>query len=990
MIAEKKIKLFHATLFLALAGWGFFFTHATYAANLYAQFNDGQTTGAGFGVMSDAYTLAAGQVKYVQVELDITNDEQRGPSYYCPFAPNTGVLVFIYQNGNFAYAHCITSAEAAGKLGHKALYTFSDANFGFGGTAGFMPAFQADGAFNAQIYGSASDGGFSPYLILGDAEGISSPTLISGLTQYFLNTTDTIPENGIVTGNALNFTGIPQSFFASDTLAFQVEVQPFSIPFAGVPTATSTPVLSGAVASTTVSGLSPGPYHWQGRAVDTVTGDVSSWTEFRAVGNIDFNIPTTTPEREPIVIVPGALGSALDRVSDGEEVWPNVTKMILSGSDSYLNDLKLTSTGMQTTAIATGDILRQELDIFSGYQNLIQSCQDVGYEESSTLFVAPYDWRQSIASSAQAIAPIIARALAHSPYGKINIIAHSMGGLVVKEYLAAATSTTLHDLIFIGVPQLGSPATFKVLNYGDDLGMGWLGVGLNQAEAKAITQNMPGIYQLLPSRKYIDANGGYIQDFRNGGSQSLNYDQTSQLMTSDPADARNPTMLASADLLHKAMDGQPASTPNIYNIVGCLIPTVSRFDLYDNGVVKLMRTTGDGTIPEASAVNLANGANNYFVLGDETGIDHLGLVNDVRPLQLIKDILDDATGTSPLPQGISGSLADCTTPRPQIQNETTIAFSTHSPVALNVYDAEHRHTGPTVNGDFELGIPGSTYEKIGENTFVLVPAGQTYTVLDQGLASGTLEMDIDGYRGSTLDNEVQYLSVPIAGPSTSAELNFSNFSGDMGLKLDSDGDHVTDAVIFPSDPPSSSTFSATADSYIEQDAPNMNYGGLSGLRVGGTESSAAVVNFDIGRVKAALASSTIVSAKLIFTTALKGNETGMLKSFPLSQLWSELGVTENCPDEIITGHKMSCGTIGPWNFPSMATASTTLANMTSTIVFDVTDDVKNILKGILPGDGWLIAQDAAGGASANMVGLAARESKSGPRLVVTYGTGYTD
>ncbi|MBI5401698.1 PxKF domain-containing protein [Candidatus Wolfebacteria bacterium] len=44
------------------------------------------------------------------------------------------------------------------------------------------------------------------------------------------------------------------------------------------------------MASTTIANLSDGSYHWQARAVDTVTNTASSWQEFGTAGNVDFEV----------------------------------------------------------------------------------------------------------------------------------------------------------------------------------------------------------------------------------------------------------------------------------------------------------------------------------------------------------------------------------------------------------------------------------------------------------------------------------------------------------------------------------------------------------------------------------------------------------------------------------------------------------------------------------------------------------------------------
>jgi len=380
-----------------------------------------------------------------------------------------------------------------------------------------------------------------------------------------------------------------------------------------------------------------------------------------------------------------------------------------------------------------------------------------------------------------------------------------MGTLLVKKYLSnllPGTSFFINKLVLLGSPQLGSPLAFKVLNYGDNLNftLGPFDV-LNPNKAKDITQNMPGVYELLPSRRYIQTNGSYVKDFRNGNNQSLSFDQTKQLMLNNASDTRNQSLLNVADVFHQNLDDQPFNANNVYNIVGCLNPsTISEFQVYDNNVVDVKRTSGDGTVPATSALNLlSSNFRNYFALNNETGIDHNGLVSDYRTVELVSNIINNSVDNVNLPQGISTSTADCFTPRTQgANNETTIEISTHSPVALHVYDSEGRHTGPMPGGDIELGIQGSTYQQIGENSFILVPATTTpYRIVNDSLSSGTFTMKVKGYEGAALTESATYISVPLQSDQTTAELNFSGFQNPLDLELDQNGDGTPESTIPP-------------------------------------------------------------------------------------------------------------------------------------------------------------------------------------------------
>jgi pimeloyl-ACP methyl ester carboxylesterase len=651
------------------------------------------------------------------------------------------------------------------------------------------------------------------------------------LYQFKSDGVTPIPEGGTIAAAAVTL-GASLSSAILTPLRLQVELRPLTSPFTGVSTAASGILLFTKTGTVAMSGLAGGSYHWRGRLVNALTGDASAWR-----GGGDFTVVL----REPIVIVPGIAGTILQK-ADGTEAWPNIDQMLISPSDSYLDALALDATGNAPAAWASGiragaggesvaqstvraaAILKTAtltlggLTLFSDdfYGNLIKAFTSAGYVESVDLFTAPYDWRMDINNSVASLAATIARARATSPTGKINIIAHSMGGLLVKKYLAGSSSATatsaaapntsfLDKVVFVAVPELGAPYALKMLNYGDNLSIPIA----NQDEMKKIAQNMPAIYELLPSEKYLAIAGSYVQDFRAGADTVLDFAATAQLMTinaSDPTDSRNPALIALGDAFHRSIDAAPVAAPNVYTIVGCGMPTITGYDLYDNGVVDLERGSGDGTVPEVSAMDLANTSHNYFVMSGVTGIDHTGLTSDARPVSLIANIVAGVSGSGssgaagsgamPLPQGISSSLADCATQNVSQGNangiggasdETTIEFSVHgattSTINLGVYDASGNYTGITASGTVAIGIPGSEYEKLGNNVFILVPAGRNYKEISHANASGTFEMKVRGYRGGAVDREATYLSVPLADASTSAELNFSGFNNTMDLRL---------------------------------------------------------------------------------------------------------------------------------------------------------------------------------------------------------------
>jgi len=635
-----------------------------------------------------------------------------------------------------------------------------------------------------------------------------------------------ISEGGMIAAGAVTF-GVSLSSATLTPLRLQVEVRPLAAPFMGVPTAASGILLFTKNGTVAVSGLAAGSYHWHARLTNTLTGAVSAWTDFGVMENLAITAAPSAADftvvlREPLVVVPGIAGTILQK-SDGTEAWPNIDQMLVSPSDNYLDALALDTTGdapatpgsngVQGSTLRTAAILKTAQLTLGGitlfndnfYGNLMKAFTDEGYIEGVDLFAAPYDWRLDINNSVSSLAAVVARARAAAPAGKINIIAHSMGGLLVKKYLAglsmassnagaaAIPAAFLDKVVLVGVPEIGAPYALKMLNYGDDLGI----LIANQDEMKKIAQNMPAIYELLPSEKYTGVVGDYVQDFRAGSDALLDYAATGRLMKSDPTDSRNPALITLGDTFHRSIDTAPVAAPNVYTIIGCGKPTITGYDLYDNGVVDLERGSGDGTVPEVSAMDLANASHNYFVMSGITGIDHTGLTSDARPVTLIKNIIDGVGATpAALPQGISSNIADCATQTVSSSGaansaptapETTIEFSAHGvatgTVDLGVYDASGNYTGVTASGTIATGIPGSEYERLGNNVFILAPAGKNYRAINQTNASGTFDMKVRGYRAGAVDREATYLSVPLAGTSTFAELDFAGFNGNMDLRM---------------------------------------------------------------------------------------------------------------------------------------------------------------------------------------------------------------
>jgi hypothetical protein len=238
--------------------------------------------------------------------------------------------------------------------------------------------------------------------------------------------------------------------------------------------------------------------------------------------------PARAAGREPVIMIPGMAGSELiaDQAfhlsvddghggtferdyATGEKIWVNVLEAARPGQDDYFDALKLGPDGATPAAPAlrVGGIYQ------STYGDLVDYLERLGYAEGRDLWIVPYDWRRDIRQTAARLDGFVTTALVTANGGRadpatwtirrVDIVAHSMGGIVGRFYVSdPVRAARVDQLITFGTPQLGAAKFLKTLLYGDDFGSTVLGLGLNPDEVKDVVQNMPGGMELLPSRAY--------------------------------------------------------------------------------------------------------------------------------------------------------------------------------------------------------------------------------------------------------------------------------------------------------------------------------------------------------------------------------------------------------------------------------------------------------------------------------------------------------
>jgi hypothetical protein len=616
---------------------------------------------------------------------------------------------------------------------------------------------------------------------------------ISNLGQFKSDNVTPIAEGANIIGGTVVFQGTLTSS-VNNQVKLQVEVEPSAIAFKDSLTASSSFISSGQIASVTVLNLSNGQYHWQARAIDS-QGNALPWqTMSEPAVTTDFSIM-----HNPVIFVPGIEGSYLKEKAFpfDKEIWPDPLTYTADPIDEQLNELKMNEIGNSIKDLVPTDVLRNVwgTDIYGG---LIDYLKVNGYQENKDLYIFPYDWRLDIdtvsgdnfpCESTTTLKCFINWIKARTETDKVDIVAHSMGGLVVKDYVAKFGQNSINKFIDMATPHLGTPKAAKILEYGDNLNIKILGVGiLNPSKIKDISLQMPSIYQLLPSPGYFNLVGnGYGYYLYNnsqvGGANlqgELNYSQSLSYLAASNNKITS-FFINKNSLLHSQIDDVVIN--NSYNISGCGTPTIGKIQslgkkafLWDK--YGLEYVDGDDTVPLKSADFFAD--KKYYLFGKS----HMQIPSTDEVKDFVFLVLNNQEADYPFAQSPNFKTNDSIC---KISGKT---IEYHCPVEMNIYDDQGNHTGPTVNGDIENNIPGVQYDIIDGNKFAFLPTGGNYRITGTAVGTGTLEVAVKTVENDQYVNTEYFNSIPLQSTSVRTEIDLNPSQDSQTIKVDANGDGV--------------------------------------------------------------------------------------------------------------------------------------------------------------------------------------------------------
>ncbi len=211
--------------------------------------------------------------------------------------------------------------------------------------------------------------------------------------------------------------------------------------------------------------------------------------ERQALLNLDggeYTSDNVTGKRPIVILLPGIMGSCLTR--NFENIWLNYLRMLkgdLLLLDTANTDIK-TSAIVKTSYKKLGDALSQDYDVVT----------------------FAFDWRLSSKQAAALLEEKVKKLLSHNQ--PIKIVAHSLGGVVVRDFMAfhLATWRQLNEsqgfrLLFLGTPLMGSYRIINVLMGEDDIinKLSKLDLLHSKRRLLKLFSSFPGILGLLPLTK---------------------------------------------------------------------------------------------------------------------------------------------------------------------------------------------------------------------------------------------------------------------------------------------------------------------------------------------------------------------------------------------------------------------------------------------------------------------------------------------------------
>lgn len=538
-----------------------------------------------------------------------------------------------------------------------------------------------------------------------------------------------------------------------------------------------------------------------------------------------------------VLFLPGIKGSRLRTASD--VLWPptvwsdDVPQLALNETGESVNDIYVDG------IIEDFTIGPYSKSVYSPFADFLDQLVSDGIMNG--WLPLAYDWRFSpeqivedgieTSNGVKDVVAEVENLAAQSQTGQVTIVAHSMGGLVGKALIKKLEEEGKDDLIdsfvMVGVPQLGTPQAAAALLHGDDEGAAG-GFIVRASEVRAVAQNMPGAYSLLPSSRYFEevlapviafsTLADFTEPWRNFWGPFINtYSDFAEFATGQgvartepPEDLLRVPEILRADLVQDAANFHTEydtyefpDNIRVVQIAGWGRPTVKEIEYVEShgfpGYRVIPSIEGDGTVVYPSAI--ASGSEEYYFFDLQSyrkdkgeNAQHGDLLNKESIQDLLRTVIQEESFSN---------TTYVLSIKPEVASiEDMLIVSTYSPVVLGVYDTFGNFTGIDPNQDLSADIlsitediPGSTFLYSAESQYVFVPKNGTYNFVYKGVGNGSTTVTVEKFSNETVTSVSNYSDIPTT-ESTKAAFEINSITPEEAIiEVDTNGDGNVDEEV---------------------------------------------------------------------------------------------------------------------------------------------------------------------------------------------------
>jgi len=379
--------------------------------------------------------------------------------------------------------------------------------------------------------------------------------------------------------------------------------------------------------------------------------------------------------------------------------------------------------------------------ILHSYDNLINTFLANGYVQNKTLFTFPYDWERSNRTTADLLANKIQSIKTICGCQHVDLVTHSMGGLVALSYIESSSYKNDVDQLFMITPPLsGAPKAYKAweageLDFGGNVQNTYMSAKFTREAKKNGFGNIfdyiqhgpvDSIYELLP------VNSNYLLT----ATSSLVYPN------SYPVNGFLETILANIAQVYKKVQVKTilADTKTDSTITGYIVKPSTQLPKWEHGEpTKTIFGAGDGIVPRTSIENIVGPADKEL-----DNVDHSGAAS---------------SSASFIFSGLNGKDPNPFVSKNYSPNVGLLLITLLSPIDMQIIAPDGKRLGKDFTTNTEINeMPDAFYSGFNtddEYAAIVDPLPGTYQVKTIGTGGGGEYTIVTDYVTSTTSTEAQ-------------------------------------------------------------------------------------------------------------------------------------------------------------------------------------------------------------------------------------------